>query len=224
MIIYKITNKINNKIYIGQTVTSLAARWYCHVHDSKRVASHPFYNAIKKYGKENFNIEEIGGANNITELNYQEWLLIHKHNTLWPNGYNLKEGGKNKGKKLKHAIDKISKKVIDLKTGKVYKSATECARINGLNKATLNRKLAGTRGNNTDFRYLGEEYKSKNWVGLDNGLGMAKKVICIKTGKIYKSAKKAYDKNKNKISSYRTFLRKLKNKSELNFQYILNPM
>ena len=110
MIIYKITNKLNNLIYIGQTINSIKVRWNSHVSDSKRVKKHPFYNAIKKYGKENFTIEEIGGANSIAELNYQEWLLIHKNNTLWPNGYNLKEGGDNKGKKLKHALCSIKKK------------------------------------------------------------------------------------------------------------------
>lgn len=220
MFLYKIQNKINKKIYIGQTTTSLKARWYCHIYECKRVRKHPLYNAIKKYGKENFSIEEIGGVNSLTELNYQEWFLIHKYNTIWPNGYNLKQGGNNKGKPLEHALLKTYKKVVNIKTGQIYKSATECASILGINKSTLIRKLSGLRGNNTDFRYLEEPHKSKDWIGFDNGLGMSKKVVNIQTGDIYDSAKKAFDKNKDKTTSYRTFVRKLKNKTNSLFRYL----
>jgi group I intron endonuclease len=104
MIVYKITNSINKKVYIGQTVRPIKERWREHIIEKRSVIG----NAIKKYGKEKFTIEEISGANNITELNYQEWLLIHKNNTLTPNGYNLKEGGKN-GFFSKETKEKMSK-------------------------------------------------------------------------------------------------------------------
>ena len=77
MLIYKITNKINGKVYIGQTIQCLKKRWSQHKSDSKK-SNMTIHKAMRKYGIENFTIEEIGGANNITELNYQEWLLIYK--------------------------------------------------------------------------------------------------------------------------------------------------
>ena len=91
MIIYKITNKINGKIYIGQTSLSIKDRWSRHCNND----SHCTYlkNAIKKYNKENFIIEEIYIAKNRDELNKLEKSIIKEYNSLYPNGYNLTTGG-----------------------------------------------------------------------------------------------------------------------------------
>lgn len=91
MFIYKITNKITDKSYIGQTTNSILNRWKGHLLPTSNCIA--LKRAIIKYGKENFTIEEIDGANAQDELNYKEWLWIYKLNTLTPNGYNLKEGG-----------------------------------------------------------------------------------------------------------------------------------
>ena len=56
--IYKITNKINNKIYIGKTTRTVEQRYKEHLADSKRVRSY-LHNAIQKYGSENFNVEKV---------------------------------------------------------------------------------------------------------------------------------------------------------------------
>lgn len=53
MIIYKATNKINGKVYIGQSHKSLEERMRRHKNDSIRQDSY-FYRAIRKYGWENF--------------------------------------------------------------------------------------------------------------------------------------------------------------------------
>lgn len=90
MIIYKITNNINNKCYIGQTTKPLKTRWREHQLAKKQQAIH---HAIQKYGVENFKIEEIATARNQEELNMFEFELINKHNTMAPNGYNLRAGG-----------------------------------------------------------------------------------------------------------------------------------
>ena len=59
--IYKITNDINNKIYIGKTDFNIQKRWSEHCKDARqdRQEQRPLYNAIKKYGIEHFHIEEI---------------------------------------------------------------------------------------------------------------------------------------------------------------------
>lgn len=125
MFIYKISNNINDKVYIGQTIGSLKGRFdrHCRLDSKCRALS----GAIQKHGPENFWIEEIGGANSLGELDYQEWLLIHQHNCIAPNGYNLKEGGGNKklSKETKERLSKINlgKKLSDETRAKISKSS-----------------------------------------------------------------------------------------------------
>jgi group I intron endonuclease len=114
MIIYKITNKVNDKIYIGQTIRSLSKRWKDHLYGATNCSK--LYKAIKKYGPENFTIEEIDGANSQSELNYKEWFLIYKFNSLdRDKGYNLREGGGSRGRLSQETKDKISKAQIGKK-------------------------------------------------------------------------------------------------------------
>ena len=59
-IIYKITNKINGKIYVGETNRTLKARWEQHLRRANQKNTTEYlYNAMRKYGIENFYIEEI---------------------------------------------------------------------------------------------------------------------------------------------------------------------
>ena len=57
--IYKITNDINNKVYIGKTLSTIDKRWKEHQRDSqkRRCEQRPLYSAIRKYGIEHFHIE-----------------------------------------------------------------------------------------------------------------------------------------------------------------------
>lgn len=50
--IYKITNKVNGKAYVGKTTDTVQVRWEEHLKDSKRkrCANRPLYRAIRKYG------------------------------------------------------------------------------------------------------------------------------------------------------------------------------
>jgi group I intron endonuclease len=58
--IYKITNKINGKFYIGKTVKSLPTRFYNHCYSAiKRNSTTYLHKAIRKYGKDSFVIEEV---------------------------------------------------------------------------------------------------------------------------------------------------------------------
>jgi len=100
MIIYKSTNKVNGKIYIGQTTNSLETRIKNHIKESKKDnVRRPFLKAIKKYGVENFLFEIVDHADNLDELNEKEINCISEYNSIAPNGYNITGGGQ--GKKLK---------------------------------------------------------------------------------------------------------------------------
>lgn len=87
-IIYRITNKVNGKSYIGQTRYTLEFRWRQHQHKSDNTY---FHNAIRKYGKDNFTIEILEECN-ISDLDSKEIFYIAKYDTF-NNGYNLTIGG-----------------------------------------------------------------------------------------------------------------------------------
>lgn len=93
MIIYKIQNKINGKIYIGQTVGTLEHRMSQHKANGKKISV--IGNAIHKYGWDNFDVEVIDEAETIEELNRKEIYWIGYYKSLSPNGYNLELGGRN---------------------------------------------------------------------------------------------------------------------------------
>lgn len=87
--IYKITNKINGKIYIGQS-NDIQRRFLEHQNAGEK-SRIPLDLAIKKYGKNNFSYEIIEECN-INELNDKETYWIKQFNTV-KNGYNCNLGG-----------------------------------------------------------------------------------------------------------------------------------
>lgn len=111
--IYLITNTVNGKQYVGQTIRkNIETRWNQHRKcDAKSCGSY-LLRAYKKYGIEKFKFQIIcicfDEVCNQLEMEY-----IKKFNTLSPNGYNLKEGGHNS----KHHPDTI-KLLSDKNTGK----------------------------------------------------------------------------------------------------------
>lgn len=94
MLIYKITNKLNGKVYIGQTTKTLDIRRKGHIQAAKDGVNHHLYNAMNKYGIDNFEFEEICKANSKSELNYLEAKYILEYDSV-RNGYNMGYGGDN---------------------------------------------------------------------------------------------------------------------------------
>lgn len=94
-IIYRITNKINKKIYIGQTIQGIKKRWWQHRYEAKKDKQLLLISrAIKKYNESNFIIEEIDKCDSQEELNYFETYWIDYFDaTNKKIGYNIKYGG-----------------------------------------------------------------------------------------------------------------------------------
>lgn len=94
--IYKITNTINNKIYIGKTLATVEKRWKQHLSDyQKETENHrPLYSAMKKYGIDNFLIETIEECD-VNELSVQERYWIEFYQSF-KYGYNATLGGDGK--------------------------------------------------------------------------------------------------------------------------------
>jgi len=118
MQIYKITNLINNKIYIGKDTTS----------DSNYFGSGLLINrALKKYGKENFIKEVIDETTDYDELSKKEIYWIEKYNSTDREiGYNISKGGDGGDVFSNHPnLDLIKEKISQgsPKKGKTYEEA-----------------------------------------------------------------------------------------------------
>lgn len=93
--IYKITNKINKKIYIGQTQQTIEMRWSQHKsHAIKGNSQNKLGRAIRKYGVENFFIEKIEKCT-LDKLDEREIYWIRFYDSV-NSGYNILLGGQKK--------------------------------------------------------------------------------------------------------------------------------
>ena len=118
--IYKITNIINQKIYIGQSI-DIEKRWGEHKRNAFNPKTHtynyPLYKAIRKYGLANFQFEVLEETD-IEHLTEEEQYFIDLYKTLNPQyGYNLVPAIEPKrGEKCNWAIltDKETELVINL--------------------------------------------------------------------------------------------------------------
>ena len=96
MIIYKVTNSINGKSYIGQTAQTLKKRIGNHKLQVKNGSTTYFYNAIRKYGFDNFSWEVLCICETKQEMDEMEFHYIKQYHTYsYPDrtGYNMTLGG-----------------------------------------------------------------------------------------------------------------------------------
>lgn len=93
-IIYKITNKINNKAYVGKTERTIEQRWATHCSTARQGSKFRFHSAIRKYGEDKWNLEILEEIITDNELlvNEKEMHYIALYKTL-TEGYNAVPGG-----------------------------------------------------------------------------------------------------------------------------------
>jgi hypothetical protein len=123
--IYKITNNINNKVYVGQAVShilnhkryrpfGMEARFRTHISEAfsnKKNQCHYLNNAIKKYGIDNFSLSLLHNCS-IAEADKIVTDEIINNNSLFPNGYNLNTGGKS-AKHTEESRKRVSTGVVN---------------------------------------------------------------------------------------------------------------
>ena len=104
--IYKITNKLNNKVYIGQTIQKPIERFYQHCAKKcdKYILNMVIHKAIFKYGKDNFTFEVIEEVPK-QQLNEREEYWIKYYNS-YTDGYNSTKGGQKGNKPFKDIDNK----------------------------------------------------------------------------------------------------------------------
>lgn len=139
--IYKITNLINNKIYIGQTRNSVLYRWNQHISAAvsdkeKQDYNYLLHKAIRKYGKNNFSIETIEELDESVDLSEREQYWINYYHSCVleenSNGYNMTYGGE--------GISRVNKyELHDLWLS--GKGSLEIAQITGHQEITVRNNL-----------------------------------------------------------------------------------
>ena len=120
MNIYKITNNVNGKIYIGKTERNIKIRWQQHCKDAKNpLKRFKLQEDILEFGKDCFTVEIIDKAETEEDANEKEIYWIQYYDCRYPKGYNVSKGGNNGGS---------FKRVKNITTGEEFESMSEACR------------------------------------------------------------------------------------------------
>lgn len=167
--LYKITNNINGKIYIGQTIVTIQRRWNQHkTNANKENPDMAISRAIKKYGHENFTIEELMVFECCTldelkeSLNELEIMFINRFNSLIDkNGYNIDKGGSS----ASACMQTVKVFNIDGKLLEMCDSAMDVSRKYNLSDVTVRLICKGLQPNYNNtfvFRYEDDSFDKFN--------------------------------------------------------------
>ena len=210
MIIYQITNTVNNKLYIGQTSGTAEKRFARHISDAmNNILDTHFARAIRKYGPENFEIKVIDTATSQEELNKKESYWANYYDTI-KNGYNevdpiYRSGGNTYQSKTPEEMEQIKEKLRVSKIGGLnpqskkikcknintdeelhFNSLSECQLYFGeTNHNFITRRCRGTIKclfrKEWMFAYEEDEYPMDNTTTIKHGRAKSIKVLDLET-------------------------------------------
>lgn len=198
MIVYLVTNNITGMQYVGQTIRSLEERWrdHCRVKDDNY-----FHRAIRKYGSENFTLKILDTAETGEELDLKEIYWIEKLNTLYPGGYNLREGGNVSGRGRFGMYNPKSRLIyrfnLDGSMVGAYYGMGDAFRKTGLSSTSITRsiKLKNRLAGGSIWMYAEDftpEYLAEC---IDTCPGHKwRRVVCVETGEVFQSMSDAAEK------------------------------
>lgn len=160
--VYLITNKINNKQYVGVTHhDDIMMRFETHRYGRIRLS-----NAIRKYGAHNFLVESIKECVDIDEAYSLETYYINFYNTKYPTGYNFSDGGK--GSKKGHGNSMPTSEDTKRKISESKKGQYWGANLSEEQLAIEYKKRALSRTGKTRGSYNTGQFKDKIWINKDN--------------------------------------------------------
>ena len=152
--IYKITNTVNGKCYVGQS-RDIEARWAKHLSAYKSSPEWELYRAFKKYGIAAFSFEVVEECT-IEELNEREIYWITQYDSF-NNGYNMTLGGEacnGTNDKTVYQYD-LSGQFV-----KEYKSAHDAARENNIQFTNICKVCRGERKTAGGFGWSYDKHDS----------------------------------------------------------------
>lgn len=165
-VIYLITNLINGKCYIGQTVQYYPIqRWLKHCQLANKGDKRPLYHSIRKNGRRNFSFQILWHAFSKDALDLMENVFIKEYQSMAPFGYNLHEGGA-WGRHLPETRIKISEaSKMHMKNAEFKKKSIETLRNAQKNPLVEAKRVFNgrkIRSHNTSG-YLGVSLNAKKW-------------------------------------------------------------
>lgn len=205
-VIYSFTNKVNNKVYIGQSINPVC-RYKAHIWAAKRGDDNHLYRAMRKYGIEMFEYKVLVDGVNIESLNAYEEAFITVYNSI-TNGYNKTEGGVgtrgyivteetrekfkeiNKGGNNPTAVPIV--RLDTLETFSCIKDAADYLNVHPMTITIAIRKRHKVKGvyfdvlDNMQIGVSSQIPTNKLFIG-----NTAKTLICLTTGIIYTSIREA---------------------------------
>lgn len=92
--VYRLTNSVNNKIYVGATTDGAGVRWNRHIQKAIAGSNYPFHQAIREFGKDSFRLDVLEMCDTFEKMNEREAYWIAILSATNPEvGYNRKVGG-----------------------------------------------------------------------------------------------------------------------------------
>ena len=215
MEIYRYTNKINGKVYIGMTTRDVEIRHNEHVSDINDGTY--FHRALKKYGIEGFVLEVIDTANDVDELKDKEkyWIGFYYSFAQKSKGYNLTLGGdgalgavcsdetrlmlsESKRGKKNHMFGRTCEKSPRFHT--LHSEETRIKMSIARNKrAKLSEETKRKISSSLKGKYTGEQNSMFGKTGTENP--SARKLLCVTTREVFNYMKKAAKKYGVDLSS-----------------------
>lgn len=199
-IIYFHKNKINNKLYIGITSKDPKVRWHL---DGSGYQNQPkFFNAIKKYGWDNFEHSVLIKGLTFEEAKIIEKELIKKYNTK-NNGYNSTDGGEgiigfhhSEETKMKMSLSSMGKDPTNnrpvrcLELQKVFESARQAAKEFNIAPSTITRVCQKIKPTTAGFHWCYEDKYNSNII-IPKMPTRSRKILCLNTNQIFSNASEA---------------------------------
>jgi len=182
-IVYKISNEVNDKIYVGKTIQEPEYYWNEHKNKCKRGVEKVLYNSMRKYGINKFNFIIIEKLKHFSKKILNDLLLklevyyIDELDTQVPNGYNVTSGGLGTADFEREFSEEHLKKLSDWakqRTGELnpFYGKTHTKEV----RETISKKLSGGKiaGENNPFYGKSHTEETKNIISRKN------KIICNK--------------------------------------------
>jgi group I intron endonuclease len=160
--VYRITNTVNGKKYVGCTKLTIALRWARHKSAARRGSSYAIHRAIRKYGHENFildMLETVEGTH--ADLMAAEIQQIALHKCIAPLGYNITRGGEGV-----HLVQEVREKHNKAMRRLYADPAWRMSQIEGARKRSATPEWQNNQAEGSRKRLADPIWKEKHKIGI----------------------------------------------------------